>query len=331
MAGCLAVLVALATSCNGVAGTVAATVNGKDISSERVLSLLKDRSVAARRGAQTGTAADLTGPGKDTYTKRAFVDTLNQLIVADLVNGDLARRHLAVKASDVTSARFSLEQSAGKATIAKLPKGMQDFVVRFSAAQSVLQKRVGGKAKSKESQARAQYDQIASSTPEQLQQLCITGALFTSQADAAKARARLVTGATVAAAVAGLQVQQTAEQEQCAATSQLPAEVQSLAPKGVTQPIANQGAFVVLRLERRKTLSFADVRDQLEKALPQPGAAELQAEIGKLVAKAKVHVDPRYGSWNRQAGKAEPPAGTPTTLAPATTAPVTVPAGATGG
>ena len=75
----------------------------------------------------------------------------------------------------------------------------------------------------------------------------------------------------------------------------------------------------MLRLERRKTLAFAEVRAQIEQSLPQPGAAELQAEIGKLVAKAKVTVDPRYGSWNRQAGRIDPPAGTPTTAAPATT------------
>ena len=110
--------------------------------------------------------------------------------------------------------------------------------------------------------------------------------------------------------------------------SQFPPAVGALKAGGVSSPISNQGTFVVLRLERRKTLSFAEVRAQIEQSLPQPGAAELQAEIGKLVAKAKVSVDSRYGSWNRQAGRIDPPAGTPTTAAPATTAPTG--AGSTG-
>lgn len=317
--GSVVLLVVAASGCNGVAGTTAATVNGKRISTERVMSLLKDRTEAADRSAQTGTAADLAGPGKDTYTKRSFVDTLNQIVVSDLVNTELARRHLRVKSSDLTSARASLETSAGKSTVAKLPKGMQSFVIAFSAAQSLLQKQVSTKAVSKEAQARAQYAQIASKTPEQLRELCITGAAFATQADAATARARLGKGASVTAAVKGLQVQQAAEKEQCAAASQFPATLQKLSPGGITAPIANSGSYVVLRLERRKTLSFADVRSQIEKNLPEPGAAELQAEIGKLAAKAKVTVDPRYGTWNRQAAKVEPPAGTPTTAAPVTT------------
>lgn len=331
MAGSLVLLVLVAGGCNGVTGTTAATVDGHRISTGRVFSLLKDRQVAADRQGQAGTPGNLAGPGKDTYSKRAFVDTLNQMIIADLVNDDLARRHLTVKRSDLTSAEFSLGQDAStKATLAKLPKGMKDFVVRLSAAQSVLQKQVGSKSPTKEAQARAQYAQIAASSPEQLRQLCITGAAFATKADATTARARMVKGATVTAAVSGLQVQQVAPKEQCATASQFPAAVQSLAAKGVSAPISNQGTFVVLRLERRKTLSFADVRSQIEAKLPQPGTAQLQAEIGKLVAKAKVHVDPRYGIWNRQAGKAEPPAGTPTTLAPPTTAPVTTPSGSAG-
>ncbi|MDQ6696432.1 MAG: peptidylprolyl isomerase, partial [Actinomycetota bacterium] len=309
----------------------AATVNGKRISTERVFSLLRDRKVAADRSAQAGAAADLAGPGKDTFTKRSFVDTLNQIVISDLVNAELARRHLQVKSSDLASAKTSLETSAGKSTVANLPKGMQSFVVAFSAAQSLLQRSVGTKAQSKEAQARAQYAQIAANTPEQLRELCITGAAFSTQAEAATARARLVKGASIAAAVKGLQVQQAAEKEQCAAASGFPPALQKLAPGGITAPIANSGNYVVLRLERRKTLSFAEVRAQLEKSLPQPGAAELQAEIGKLTAQAKVSVNPRFGTWSRQAGKVEPPAGTPTTAAPVTSAPVTTPAAAQSG
>ncbi len=326
IAGFVVLLVASASGCNGVAGTTAATVDGKRISTERVFSLLKDRQVAAAASARSGAATDLAGPGKDTYTKRSFVDTLNQIVVFELVNAELVRRHLRVKSSDLTTAKASLETSAGKSTVAKLPKAMQSFVIAFSAAQSLLQKQVGTKAPSKEAQARAQYAQIAANTPDQLRELCITGAAFGSQADASTARARLVKGTSVAAAVKGLEVQQVAETEQCGAASQFPASLQTLAPGGITAPIANSGNYVVLRLVRRKTLSFAEVRAQLEKNLPQPGAAELQAEIGKLAAKAKVTVDPRYGTWNRQAAKVEPPAGTPTTAAPVTTAPVTTPA-----
>lgn len=321
MVGLVVLLTASVAGCNGLGDTTAATVEGKRISTERVLSLLKDRKVAADRQAQTGTQVDLAGPGKDTFTKRAFTDTLNQMVLSELVNRELERRHLRVKSSDLTSAKFSLEQSAGAGTLAKLPKGMRDFVVALNAAQRLLQKQVGKKAQSKEAQARAQYAQIRSATPEQLLQLCITGASFTSKADATTARARLAKGTSVTAAVKGLAVQQVAAKEQCAAASQFPTELQGLGTGGVTVPIANQGTYVVLRLQRRKTLSFAEVRAQLEKNLPEPGAAELQAEVGKLVAKANVHVDARYGSWNRQAGRVDPPAGTPTTTAPATTTP----------
>ncbi len=310
---------ATVTACNRAGGSSAATVEGHHISTDRVLSLLKDRKVAAERQAQGGGAADLVGPGKDTFTKRAFADTLNQVVRAEILKRELARRHLEITSADRKSARFSLDQSAGAGTLAKLPEGLRNFVIEFDAAQAVLQKHLGKKAKSKTDQARAQYDQIEATSPEQLQQLCVTGAVFASKADAATAQLRLNRRATITAAVKGLQAQQVVDTEQCVAATQLPPEVQKLKVNGVTAPLANQGSFVVLRLARRKTLSFADVRAQLEKNLPEPGTAELQAEVGKLVAKAKVNVDPRFGRWNRRAGRVDPPAGTPPTTAPLTT------------
>ncbi len=319
-----------ATGCERVGGSAAATVAGHDISTDRVLSLMKDRKVAADRDAKTGTAANLAGPGKDTFTKRAFAETLNQVVLAELLQRELERRHLQVTSADRKSARFSLEQSAGASTVRKLPKGLRSFVIEFSAGQMKLQKQLGKKVTSKEAQARAQYDKIKSATPEQLSQLCVTGAVFAAKADATTARNRIAAGAAVTKAVKGLKVQQVAAQEQCAAAAKFPPELKSLKVGGVTAPIASQGTFVVLRLEKRKTLAFAEVRAQIEKNIPEPGAAELQAAIGKLVAKAKVHVDPRYGRWNRQAGRVDPPAGTPTTSAPADPA-VTAPAGGSPG
>ena len=204
--GSIALLVVLTAACNGVGGTDAATVDGQDISTERVMSLLKDRKVAADRAAQTGTQADLAGPGKDTYTKRAFVDTLNQIVVADLVNRELARRHLHVTSGTSRRPSPASRRVPGQAPSASCRRACGTSWSSSSAAQTLLQKQVAKKTVSKEAQARAQYEQIKASTPEQLQQLCITGAALASQADAAKVQARLKAGDSVTNAVKGVQV-----------------------------------------------------------------------------------------------------------------------------
>jgi hypothetical protein len=319
VSGVAILLVVAVTGCDRIGASTAATVAGHDISTDRVLSLLRDRKAAADRQSKDGSQTNLVGPGKDTFTKRAFADTLNQIVLAELVKAELKRRHLEVKASDRTSAKSALEQSNGASTIRDLPKGLRTFVLDFAASQAVLRKQVTKKGETKTAQARAQYDKIRSTSPESLRKVCFTGAVFITKAAATTAQQRLKGGASLTAAVNGLQAQQVLTQEQCAAEAQLPTDVQKLGVGAVSAPIANQGTFVVLRVVRRTTFSFADVRAQLEQKIPDPGTAELQAEIGKLVAKAKVHVDPRFGSWNRQAGRVDPPAGTPTTIAPATT------------
>ena len=273
-------LVLGATGCDGVGGgTRAATVEGNDISTARVLSLLKDRKVAADSEASNGSQSNLVGPGKDTFTKRAFADTLNQVVLAELLETELERRDLSVKSSDREAAKASLEKTAGASTIRKLPKELREFVIDFDASQTVLRKQLADKGESKATLARAQYDKIKSETPEQLLQFCVTGAVFTTEARRGHRERRLQAGDSLTEAVKGLQAQQVVGQEQCAASSQFPAEVQNLAVGRVSAPIENQGTFVVLRLARRKTVAFEDVRAELEKNLPEPGTEALQAEI----------------------------------------------------
>jgi hypothetical protein len=309
-------LVAATTGCDAV-GPTAATVDGHDIRANDVMELMSDR--AALPGDQTG----LKGSGRGTYTTRAFADTLDRLIYFDVLKRELARRHLKVSSAVRAKARATLASTAG-VDATKLGKKLRDFVIEFDSVEQVLQAQLGKGETTQQQQARTRYDQILATTPDQLTQLCVTGAVFGSAADAATAKVRAVSGASLAAATQGLQVSQLVDQEQCGSTQQLPAEVASAKVGTYVGPIQAQQGAVLLHLDRKRIQPFDEVKDQLIQSIPAAGSAKLQARVTRLVSKADVHVDPRYGRWNHRAGRVDPPIGAapaPTTTAPTQGAP----------
>ena len=65
---------------------------------------------------------------------------------------------------------------------------------------------------------------------------------------------------------------------------------------------------------------FDQVADQAREKLVQASKAKLQEWINTTVAKAKIVVNRKYGSFNRQSYAVDPPA-TTTTVAPTTAPP----------
>jgi hypothetical protein len=318
LAAVAALLVVGSTSCDPTTRPPAATVNGRDISTSQVMQLLADR--ASLPGDQTG----LKGAGQGTYTTNAFAETLDRLVYLDVLRAELARRHLRVTRADRARAESSLTQSAGAGQVAKLRPHLKQFVVDFDAAQMVLQKEVGKGATSREAAAKAQYDRIKATTPAQLQQVCVTGAVFTSSADASKAKAKVAAGATLTAAVQGISVQQLITKESCAGASQLPPELNAAKIGEYVGPISSQQAFLLLRVEHRRLATYDEVKAQLLQNIPDPGQAAVSTLVAKVLTKAKIEVDPRFGRWNAKAGRVDPPAGAApatTTTAPAAPAP----------
>ncbi len=298
----------LASAC-GSTSAAAATVNGRTIDrsdfEREIKALVENKELQAASGGGEG----LLGKGKDTADARLTAGWLTAVIYDALITAEFEERKLEITDQDKGAAEAQLaDQFSNPKVAAAFPKWFRERLSGRNARAVAVRTSLTGLSQS-EADLRKYYDE----NKDDFTQVCLSHILVKkSKEDADAALARIRNGedfAAVAKAVsedpgsaekggdlgcnfAGLFVQEFAD----AAVA---------APIGVpTEPVQTQFGFHILLVKDRPQAPFEAVRSQVKTNLNNQSQEKFRDFLSKAAQKAKVTVDPRYGTFKSEPGGA---------------------------
>lgn len=238
----------------------------------------------ANSSANGGTGVTVAGAGgAGTYSSSFVADILSNMVESEIVQQHLASSAQAATAEEVTTSR-AINEYLRSAYWAQFPPTLRQFLVTQLADQAVLTP-----VSTDASTLQSAYKAIK---PYLFSQVCLREATVFSQAEAqADVASRRIGGSTLC------YTQEEIESE----TKAFRSAVYSLGPGTVTS-VAGSGRYILVQLVSRQSPGFsAGVRQVLSVAV----ASNQSQEITGLVGRARVKVNPTYGSWS--AGHITPP------------------------
>ncbi len=304
------------------------------IASNRVFSCYLQASVAVR-SSSSASLPTISGSSSGSFDT-AFVDFwLSQQIDDLLVEHLAAGQHLAVDSSamaagraDLTStidsvlgaAAVSAGQSAvcatsGAAVLSTLPSSMVDEMVRAQAAGDLVLAHAAGYGLSG-----TQLSRYFALHSEAFQTICLSAIQVATQASAATLRASIEAGASFSAVAKANSTDQVSAANGgalgCFTANQgayqtVAADVKSLAVGQVSQPIANNGSYLLLMVTRYLPASFDAVVPAVRHQVLVAGSAKASAELHSFTKTASISIDPRYGQWSAGVGVGIAPPASP--------------------
>ncbi len=324
----------------------AATVNGVSISratldaqleaiaDDAAFSCYLAASVAVRSGG-LATLPSISGSATSTFDT-AFVDFwLSQQVDDLLIEGLAARQHLAIDTGALDAGRADLTSSinavlgdaaassgqgalcapSGAAVVSTLPPSMVATLVRAQAAADLVLSHAAGYGLGPSELARYFVGHQA-----QFQTICLSAIQVATQATASAVRAAIEAGEPFAAAATADSTDPTSAaaggalgcyQADDGAYPTVAADVKGLAVGQVSQPVANNGSYLLLLVTGVKPASFDSVIPAVREAVLSMGSAKASAELRAFTERASVVVDPRYGRWSSRSGVGIAPPATP--------------------
>ncbi len=302
-----------------------AKVDGKAVTSEHFLegaALLDELS-------SQGPAA--TPPVKGATPTAQTANYVYFLVLGRVLDGEMSRLGLKVTAEERVTTEQALEQqypghaAANGAPAARAFKAFPDwfralFVETYANYQAISEKRAAGSTL--ETQAQAYYKQYAATD---FTSWCLDAVVAKDQAKADAAHTKVTSGADFSTVA-----KDTATADGAAAMGEAQdgnmgcdtprswvsnigdasvAALQKLAVGGITPVIkVSDGIFVVLRLTKVEQQPFEQVRAQLLSSVREQ---DMNTYLGDLLKKAKVEVNPKFGTWSTSTGRGQvvPPAG----------------------
>jgi len=291
LAGVLAAAL-MFTSCD--ASPYAASVDGHDISVAYLYNQLKQWSAnrswvtsfdSANSSANGGSGTTVAGSGgPSTYSSTFTADILDTIVEFDIVH-DYLLAHGRLPSPDELVAARAVNEYLRAQYWAQFSPSLRQFLVEQLADEAVLVPRSTDQAT-----IRSAYTQIK---PYLFSQICLDEASTTTQAAAlALSFSARVNGVTVC-------LDQAALEEEPADFRQA---VLKLSPGQVSQPIRVSYGYQVVQLVSRKAPGLSA---GVEQVLSAATATSEPPALSRILAKAKVKVNPEYGTWSN--GQITPP------------------------
>ncbi len=322
----------LGLSACGVGQPPAATVNGADISADRV-----DEIVEAYVSADAETYGQFDGVGDDTLSMDPVTNVLSSLI-GQVLQSELAAERDAVpteeertQAEDEIRTSFVQEETPaaeGETSpsdainteiFESLSQDTRDYLIDLRADALALTRVVGEETGSTDEAARAYYDE----NPELFRVLCLR-LLAVAEPDLPAIQDRLDAdedfGEVSAEVSIDPQIVESVQgPPQCTAIGQLQQQLEPTAfgelaagaEGDVVGPFAYdaEGNVVLVELQAVQTTPFEEVRDLLLQQLPSAGDQAVAALLEEEVPEADVTIDPKFGTWSPAQGVVVPPGG----------------------
>ncbi len=296
----------MAAACGSTSAT-AATVNGRKIDRSDFEKELKALAENEELRAASGGGEGLLGKGKGTVDARLSAGWLTAVIYDALITEAFEERNLKITDEDKAEAATQLAEQFSTPKVANaFPKWFRDRLSGRNARAVALRTSLTGLSAS-EADLRKYYDEHKSD----FVQVCLSHILVKESKEAAEAAlARIKRGedfAAVAQAVsedpgskdkggdlgcnfAGLFVKEFAD-------------AAVVAPIGEpTEPVQTQFGFHILLVKDRPQAPFDAVRTQVKTNLNNESQNKFREFLGKAAQKAKVTVDPRYGTFKADPG-----------------------------
>ncbi len=323
----------------GKTSPYAATVNGQRISDDTLLEEVKVLQAHPDvLGAFTGQAASSGEKSTGTASAEVTAAWLTRLIRQEAVDADFRARKLKIEPATRKQVEAAFPQALG-GEWDKLPKWFRDRLVdRQARLQAILDATA---SKPTDAQQKAYYEQNKD-------RICPSGKLVyhilvATEDEAKKAEARIKGGEPFADVAKAMSTDTSAASGGlvgCAGSGTFVPEFEKAAaelkPGQVSAPVKTQFGWHVITV---KEMTFADVQGEILRALESQGQDKFGQKLRQELEKAKISVDARFGTWNRDQLEVRPPkapsprsrpsttpssapSGTPST-APATTPPST--------
>ena len=301
-------LALLATACGSVS-PYAAKVDNESISEDDLEKEL--RSIAANGPylKLVESRQQVKGAGAGTFDAAFTALALTRQIYYQLIGAELTRRKLSVAPADLAAARETvIAQIQGEDVFKDFPEDYQEELIRRQAQLDLLTLALNGQTGSAEEAARAFYD----SHKDEFASACVSHILVPDQATADDVRARIVGGQDFAA-VARTESQDTQSAQKggelgCDITRDTGFVPEFLIavfsqPVGeVGTPVKSQFGYHVIKVTSRNTPPFDEVKGEARQRLATAGQEKLLTWLQETVSKAKIEVNPKYGTFNKEGG-----------------------------
>lgn len=327
-AALLAVVLVVTSAGCGKTTPYAATVNGQRISEDTLL----DEVEVLRKSPEVLSAFTGQPPAADTGSKgtasaEVTAAWLTRLIRQEAVDADFRERKLSISAEKRREVENSFEQALGgdskDSKWKALPAWFRDRLIdRQARLEALLDATATAPT---EAQQKAYYEQNKD-------QICPSGnlvyhILVASEADAKKAAARIEGGepfAEVAKAVSTDTSAQSGGLVGCAGAGTFVPEFEKVAadlkPGQVSKPVKTQFGWHVITV---KKITFEAVEGEIVRALESQGQNKFGEKLRQQLEKAKISVNSRFGTWDRDQLQVNPPKAPKPKSRPATTSSTT--------
>ncbi len=316
---------ALVLAACGSVDAYAAKVDDTSISQSALESEMRSIAANEKYLQQVQSRIQVRGSGAGTFDAAFTGQVLGRQIQYVLVDREVERRKLKITGSDLKAARQEVaKQAGGEEILTAFPKDYQDTLVKRAARVDALTVSLAGQTASDDA-ARSYYD----SHKEEFTDACVAHILVSTKEKADQLKGRIAGGEDFGAvAKAESQDSQSAAQSGdlgCninADTISVPEFIQAVRTQPVNQvgdPVKTSFGYHLILVKSRTIPPFDKVVDRARDRVVVASKSKLQEWILNAVTKAKITVNPRYGTFDRQQLTVVPPVA-PTTVA-ATTAP----------
>jgi parvulin-like peptidyl-prolyl isomerase len=239
----------------------------------------------------------------------------------------LARLKLAVGTADLAAARATvIEQIQGEDVFKDFPKAYQDELIRRQAQLDLLTLSLNGQSGSADEASKAYYD----AHKDEFASACVSHILVATQEQADDVKARIARGEDFAAVAKAVSTDtQSAQQggelgcninQDTGFVPEFLLAVFNQPVGEVGPPVQTQFGFHVIKVTKRDIPPYDQVKDRARQRLADSGQEKLLSWLQDTVSKAKIEINPRYGTFNKEGsspGVVPParPADTTTTVA----------------
>ena len=246
------------------------------------------------------------GTGAGTFDASFTALALTRQIYYHLIEAELAKRKLAVGASDLTAARATvIQQIQGEDVFKDFPKAYQEALIRRQAQLDMLTLSLNGTTGSPDDAAKAYYD----AHKDDFAKACVSHILVATQAKADEIKDRLGKGedfATIAKAES-IDTQSAAMGGSlgCDITQEtgfVPEFLLAVFSQPVGQvgsPVQTQFGFHLIKVTSRDVPPYDQAKDAARQKLTTAGQEKLLTWLQETVVKAKINVNPKYGTFNK--------------------------------
>ena len=317
-------LALVAAGC-GSGSTYAAKVDGETITSDDLEAEM--RSIAANEPyvQQIEARTQVRGTGGTAFDEAFTGQVLGRQIQYVLVDREIERRKLKITPADRQAARTEVAQQAGgEEILTGFPAAYQDTLVDRAAKVGRLTVSLSGQTDTDDA-AKGYYD----SHRDEFTEACVSHILLSTKDRADQVRGRLANGEDFAA-VARTDSQDNLSASQggdlgCKINSDsfaVPEFIKAMLTQPVNEvgaPVQTQYGFHLIKVRSRSVPPFDQVKDRARERVLIASKTKLQEWINTTVAKAKIEVNPKYGTFDKQTLAVKPPA--TTTSSPAGTSP----------